>query len=313
MVSHAQELWFFVGQGSEVSKSTEVNESTGVKINDTNPNQDMVLALTGSEGPLAAGAMPRMGNLSEAGEKNLTEALCNTTVAKAKKRKVAKPVQENAEEMTPKTPYDKAMEGKAEVLKCATEARKYALALEHINYSGELVKGLMDFSSKMENIYKKVTSLANEGCNDQDRYQNLLDVISDKMAWCELGIQAQSSWEARWLIAAFGLIRFIEPKVWWGAEGLQSLLLLTFRAENTLELKETMIPFLLPHEMFDALHRAGRYQDFNLKLIAVSLWSLHSAIEVMDFNDLILNPDDAEVQGLYGSFSRKLLIFVKVH
>ena len=37
-------------------------------------------------------------------------------------------------------------------------------------------------------------------------------------------------------------------------------------------------------------------QDFNLKLIAVCLWSLHAAIQVMDFNDLILSPGDAEAK-----------------
>ena len=42
------------------------------------------------------------------------------------------------------------------------------------------------------------------------------------------------------------------------------------QAENTLEMKETMIPFLLPHEMCDALHRAGRYQVGGVK------WSLKS-------------------------------------
>ena len=172
-----------MGQGSEVSKATEVKESTGVKVKDTAPNKDMVLALTGSEGPLAAGAMPKMGALSEAGEKSLTEALCNGVAAKPKKKKISKPVQEHAEEMTPKTPYDKAMEGKPEVLKCATEARKYALALEHTSYSGELVKELMEFSSKMESIYKKITALSSQGVTDEERYQNLLDVISAKMTW----------------------------------------------------------------------------------------------------------------------------------
>ena len=39
-------------------------------------------------------------------------------------------------------------------------------------------------------------------------------------------------------------------------------------------------------------------QDFNLKLMSVCLWSLHAAIELMDYNDLILGSADAQVRVL---------------
>ena len=168
-----------------MSKSTEVKDTTGIEIKDNKPNTELVTALTSEEGPLAAGAMPKIGNVSEGGEKALTESLMNGTAQKApKKKKTAKTNKdESAEELSPKTPLEKASESKNEILKSATEARKYALALEHVKYSGELVKGLMTFSNKMEQVYKKITSLVEQGVTDQDRFQKILDIVGSQMTW----------------------------------------------------------------------------------------------------------------------------------
>ena len=34
----------------------------------------------------------------------------------------------------------------------------------------------------------------------------------------------------------------------------------SLKVENKMDLEETTIPFLLPHELFDALHKAGKFQ-----------------------------------------------------
>eukprot|EP00435_Cladocopium_sp_Y103_P042474 s919_g11.t1 len=183
-LENIEELWFYVGQGGELSKAVAVKESTGVQIRDKNPDQEMVNALTGPEGPLAAGAAPKVGNLSEAGEKAALESLMGGQVSKIqnKKRKVNKEDKE-AEAIGPKTPLEQVVTAKAEILKSATEARKYALGLEHVQYSGELVVKLMGFSKKMESIYKKITTLEGEGCKDEGRFQKILDVVTEQMKW----------------------------------------------------------------------------------------------------------------------------------
>ena len=182
----AQELWYYVGQGGEVSKAVAVKESTGIQIRDKAPDKDMVTALTSSDGPLASGAAPKIGNLSEAGEKAVLESLVGQgQVAKntgGKKRKVSKEDKE-AEVVGPKTPLEQVVAAKTEILKAATEARKYALALEHVQYSGELVSKLMTFSKKMESVYKKVTTLESQGCKDEDRFQKMLDIVNEQMKW----------------------------------------------------------------------------------------------------------------------------------
>ena len=61
---------------------------TGTKMKITgcveNPDQDFVGALTGDDGPLAAGALPHMEAENGEGEKNLAEAL-HGSVVKGKK------------------------------------------------------------------------------------------------------------------------------------------------------------------------------------------------------------------------------------
>lgn len=83
--TYAQEYWYFVGQGSELSKTTGVKESKGVEVRDKKPDQDLVLALAGPSGPLGAGALPKCGSVTEAGEKALHTALNNEVVTKIKR------------------------------------------------------------------------------------------------------------------------------------------------------------------------------------------------------------------------------------
>ena len=141
----------------------------------------MVEALTGEGGVLPAGAMPKVGNLSEAGEKNLLEALTKDTVTKAKNRKKEK--DEKAEEIVPSTRKQETIEKREQVLQAATHSRKYSLSLAHLNYSGELVSGLKNFSTKMENVYDKITKLMGEGREDEERWTKILEVIESQMKW----------------------------------------------------------------------------------------------------------------------------------
>lgn len=180
-----EEIWWFVGQGGEVSKETEVTETTGVKVKDKAPDKNMVMALTSDEGPLAAGAVPKIGNMCETGEKNLYESLNKHTAAPKKRARQPRTSEEEpkAEEMIPKTPKDQVKEMKEGVLTNATAARKYALSLKHLNYSGELVQGLMNFSQKMESLFDKITELLNNPSAGDDRFIKIKSYIERNAEW----------------------------------------------------------------------------------------------------------------------------------
>eukprot|EP00435_Cladocopium_sp_Y103_P014850 s1305_g3.t1 len=179
------EYWYFVGQGGEMSRETGVEDSTGLNIRDKKPNKEMVMALSGPGGPLGSGAMPRVGRTSEAGEKAILEALAGQPVTKPKKEKTRKTgeAKATAEEMGPKTKQQETVDKKEDVLKSATEARKYGLALKHLNYSGELVRGLMDFSTKMEKIYETILSMVASGVTNEKEWNKILDGIDAQMNW----------------------------------------------------------------------------------------------------------------------------------
>lgn len=49
-----------------------------------------------------------------------------------------------------------AIEKKEDVLKAAAEGRKFSIALKQCNYSGELVSGMMNFSTKMEKSLRRL-------------------------------------------------------------------------------------------------------------------------------------------------------------
>lgn len=178
-----QEYWWYVGQGGEASKEVAVKETTGLHVDDKAPDEGLVNALTAPDAPLAAGAMPKMGNLNESGEKALIESLTSTSVAKPKKRKAEKTPDDTAEEVTPKSPMQMVVDSKADLLKSATQARQYALTLEHLNYSGELVTGMMNFSKKMEACYKRITTLEAQKVTDDRTYKKIYNEIETDMAW----------------------------------------------------------------------------------------------------------------------------------
>lgn len=194
-----------MGQGSEASRTSQVEEVTAVGFQDKNPDKDMMAALTGEEGPMGAGMIPRLGNMTDAGEKALAESLTGDTVGKKKTPKRNR-TEKEPEQVVPKTVQEEVVSQKPEVLKSATEARKSALALKHLNYSGELVNGLMAFSKKMEAVFERITKLTNDGVTDQARYKNILDIIQEQMKWYK---QAEASFILRHrLINRFDIVVF---------------------------------------------------------------------------------------------------------
>lgn len=70
-------------------------------------------------------------------------------------------------------------------LKKGGEARKFAISLESVEYSGDLTNQLMTFSKKMETVYKKLADLISRKVEDPQAYSNFLKVIDDRLSWYE--------------------------------------------------------------------------------------------------------------------------------
>lgn len=85
--------------------------------------------------------------------------------------------------MVPSTRKQETIEKREQVLQAATQSRKYSLSLAHLNYSGELVSGLKNFSTKMEKVYDNITKLMGEGCEDEERWTKILEVIESQTKW----------------------------------------------------------------------------------------------------------------------------------
>ena len=69
-----------------------------------------------------------------------------------------------------------------ECLKKGAEARKYAISLGTLEYSGDLVKELLKFNTKMEEVYKKMQQLRQEKTANPKFYQKFFAII-EKAAW----------------------------------------------------------------------------------------------------------------------------------
>ena len=70
-----------------------------------------------------------------------------------------------------------------ECLKKGAEARKYAISLGTLEYSGDLVKELLKFNTKMEEVYKKMQQLRQEKTANPKFYQKFFAIIEEKAAW----------------------------------------------------------------------------------------------------------------------------------
>ena len=175
----AEEIFYFCKQGGEISGKKKVEESTTAGIHDKAPDIQSFQALTGEGGVLQAGALPEIAQVSEAGWKLIQESIHGST-AKPKPQP-RKPKEEVAEEVKPATAKEQALSSMADILKSATEARKYALALKHLNYAGELTTTLMNFSKKMETIYEKIQT--HKDVEDESKFKKLNAMITEQQNW----------------------------------------------------------------------------------------------------------------------------------
>eukprot|EP00438_Fugacium_kawagutii_P005722 Skav230026 [mRNA] locus=scaffold261:117229:118063:- [translate_table: standard] len=144
-----QEIYYYVGCGDIIRNDDRTSESTSVKIKDSG-NRELTDALTTGDGPLVNGCQPNVRVNNEAGEKELLAA--------------------------------SQME---EALKKGAEARKNAIALSALEYSGDLPKQLLTFSSKMEAVYKCLQELRRTKNQHKAPYQKHFNIIQEKLAWYE--------------------------------------------------------------------------------------------------------------------------------
>lgn len=72
-----------------------------------------------------------------------------------------------------------------EALKKGAEGRKHSISLANLEYSGDLSSQMMQFSQKLETIYKKIQGLRNRKVEDPKEYANYFAILEDKLAWYE--------------------------------------------------------------------------------------------------------------------------------
>ena len=68
-------------------------------------------------------------------------------------------------------------------LKKGADARKYAIALGSLEYSGDLSKQLLAFSDKMEKVFKILQDLRSRKVTDEGAFSKYFRIIDDKLAW----------------------------------------------------------------------------------------------------------------------------------
>lgn len=177
------EIYYYVGQGPEVSNERRVTESSSAVLKDKDPDKEMLQELLKEGGTLGAGALPSIGKVNEDGEKNIHEALSGAEIAKVKKAPTKKKKGEEVVEMGDKTPKEICSERLPDILKASTEARKFSLSLKHLSYSGELVKGLLTFSTEMETVYEAIVKLVEEKSEKHALFQQYVAATDIQLAW----------------------------------------------------------------------------------------------------------------------------------
>eukprot|EP00435_Cladocopium_sp_Y103_P025714 s1331_g6.t1 len=172
------EIFYFTNSGATFKREDATSESMAVKASDKG-NKELIESLTSEGGPLQAGLLPQA---PVANEKALTEAFGDA----AKPIKTPKPKKsESTEQAEPKTFSQMVIEKMEACLKKGGEGRRHAIALEAVEYSGDLAKQLMDLSAKMEKVYKKLQDLSTRKVDDVKAYEKLLDIVDDKLKWFE--------------------------------------------------------------------------------------------------------------------------------
>ena len=73
----------------------------------------------------------------------------------------------------------------ADCLSKGVEARKYAITLGSLEYSGDLTKQLLDFSAKMEKVFKAMQDFIDRKVSDQGAFAKYLAIIDERLSWYE--------------------------------------------------------------------------------------------------------------------------------
>lgn len=68
-------------------------------------------------------------------------------------------------------------------MKKGAEARKFAISLGSLEYSGDLASQLMKFSAKMEAVFKCLQDLRQKKVTDEEAYAKHFRIIDDKLVW----------------------------------------------------------------------------------------------------------------------------------
>ncbi|CAK9111496.1 Uncharacterized protein SCF082_LOCUS51754 [Durusdinium trenchii] len=137
--------------------------------------------MTVEGGPLQASALPAAPAATAEGGKNLQEAVYKSAVKPTtKKPKKDTTATEPAE---PKTLDERASEKMEECLKKGADGRKFGVSLESLEYSGDLASKMLEFSKKMETVYKKLQELRSSGSTDEAQYEKMFSIIDSKLEW----------------------------------------------------------------------------------------------------------------------------------
>lgn len=68
-------------------------------------------------------------------------------------------------------------------LQKGVDARKHALNLGNLEYTGDLNKKLLQFSAKMERVFQLIQNLRDQKEQNEDAYKGHLKIIDEKLAW----------------------------------------------------------------------------------------------------------------------------------
>lgn len=70
-----------------------------------------------------------------------------------------------------------------EMLKEASEARKFSISLAHLEYSDDLVSQMKKHSVKLETIYAKVQDLKKRGVKNNARFEKFYAIYDSMSQW----------------------------------------------------------------------------------------------------------------------------------
>ena len=70
-------------------------------------------------------------------------------------------------------------------LQKGAQARKYSISLGSLEYSGDLSQQMLQFSTKMEKIYRNLRELVDKKIMEEGPYEKHFQIIQEKIQWYE--------------------------------------------------------------------------------------------------------------------------------